>query len=145
MKKKCTLCLEEKKLSEFNAKNVLKGTLQSRCKLCFRRYTKANYQANRERYIQKAEKSNATLKETWRLFVDGYKNAPCVDCNVKYPPYVMDFDHTDPSQKSFEISRAVQSLKSRDLILIEMMKCELVCSNCHRIRTHNRTLERNYG
>ena len=45
----------------------------------------------------------------------------------------MDFDHRDPSKKSFTISRAM--LKSRQALLTEVAKCDVVCANCHRLRT----------
>ena len=31
-------------------------------------------------------------------------STPCYDCGVKYPHYVMDFDHRDSSKKRFAIS-----------------------------------------
>lgn len=61
-----------------------------------------------------------------------------MDCGVKYPPYVMDFDHRDPSEKLLNVSKVgrygIQSL------LDEIEKCDVVCSNCHRERTHQRNL-----
>ena len=40
------------------------------------------------------------------------------------------------NDKSFEIS--TNSGKSLEDIKKEIEKCEIVCSNCHRIRTHKR-------
>ena len=60
---------------------------------------------------------------------------PCTDCGVPYPYYVMDWDHI--KDKKFNVSR-MGSLGSEKLILEEIAKCELVCSNCHRERTHKR-------
>lgn len=59
-----------------------------------------------------------------------------MDCQESHPPYVMDFDHLDPTQKEFDLSNgAGYSLKR---ILAEIAKCEVVCSNCHRKRTYSR-------
>ncbi len=60
--------------------------------------------------------------------------APCMDCKGSFPPVCMDFDHRDPSTKSFALSRA----RGFDLeaVKLELAKCDLICSNCHRIRTH---------
>lgn len=65
------------------------------------------------------------------------KDVPCADCGLKYPPYVMDFDHVR-GVKSFNIS-AKGRVCSMEKLMEEVSKCEIVCSNCHRIRTAKRT------
>lgn len=65
--------------------------------------------------------------------MDELKSMPCTDCGVKYPPYVMHFDHRDPSTKLFNIGHIVT--RSMTLILAEIEKCDLVCANCHAERT----------
>lgn len=57
-----------------------------------------------------------------------------MDCGVVYPPYVLDFDHRDPSTKKFNIAMHVRQV-SRQRLLAEIEKCDIVCANCHRIRT----------
>lgn len=61
----------------------------------------------------------------------------CMDCGYTGPPFVFDFDHRDPKEKTFGIaSRGSGGIgKLRE----EANKCDLVCSNCHRIRTHKQT------
>jgi hypothetical protein len=77
-----------------------------------------------------------------RKFLDTLKIKPCFDCNKSYPPYVMDFDHRPGEVKSFEINKFanVSSMKIENLNLLykEIDKCDLVCANCHRERTHKR-------
>ena len=63
---------------------------------------------------------------------------PCVDCGINYPYYVMDFDHVR-GQKHANVMELVSTL-SKKKIDEEIAKCEIVCSNCHRIRTHMRKL-----
>lgn len=60
-----------------------------------------------------------------------------MDCGKSYPWYVMDFDHRDPSKKVDGIARMVLNC-SRDKLIKELKKCDLVCANCHRVRTHDR-------
>ena len=61
----------------------------------------------------------------------------CLDCKNKYPCYVLDFDHRDVFNKKFGICTS-NGIKSNLKVLIqEVRKCDVVCSNCHRIRTHN--------
>jgi len=64
------------------------------------------------------------------------KNVPCMDCEQTFPPYVMDFDHAR-GDKVFEIGSRLTS-RSWDAILVEAIKCDVVCANCHRIRTAER-------
>lgn len=67
--------------------------------------------------------------------VDTLKANPCVDCGGRFPPECMDFDHAPDSVKLFDISKATCTVVK---LLAEIKKCELVCANCHRIRTKNR-------
>lgn len=61
---------------------------------------------------------------------------PCKDCKKYYPAVCMDFDHVK-GKKLFTISTHYANVSIRDL-KNEIKKCELVCSNCHRIRTHKK-------
>ena len=60
----------------------------------------------------------------------------CSDCNGKYPFYVLDFDHTH-GNKVANIGQMLDYFSIED-IMKEVAKCEVVCSNCHRIRTYLR-------
>lgn len=67
------------------------------------------------------------------------EETPCPDCHQFFPYYVMDFDHVR-GKKKFNISAATRYVwpAKVPVIMREIEKCELVCSNCHRIRTHRR-------
>lgn len=69
-------------------------------------------------------------------FIRKLKSAPCTDCKVSYPYYVMDFDHVR-GIKSFNICGAHFNRTTKE-VQAELLKCDLVCSNCHRERTHGR-------
>lgn len=60
-----------------------------------------------------------------------------MDCGVSYPYYVMDFDHRDPTTKESIVNRLV-GCGSWKRLRAEVDKCDVVCSNCHRERTHSR-------
>lgn len=72
-----------------------------------------------------------------RKVVREAKNKPCTDCGCVFPWYVMDFDHVR-GEKRFGIAQMLQH-QGIETILLEIAKCDVVCSNCHRIRTFNRT------
>lgn len=72
----------------------------------------------------------------FRKWLNQIKEAPCMDCGEIRPPEAMDFDHRDPTTKISHITNMWSW--SRDKVVSEIAKCELVCCNCHRIRTHSR-------
>lgn len=59
------------------------------------------------------------------------KSKKCTDCGLEYPWYCMDFDHV--GEKKECISKI-----NKSMVLEEIKKCELVCSNCHRKRTYSK-------
>ena len=71
-----------------------------------------------------------------REFLLALRDQPCVDCGGRFPPFVMQFDHRDPSTKKFLVCQTWLSSKAR--ILEEAAKCDIVCPNCHRDRTFRR-------
>ncbi len=70
--------------------------------------------------------------------VDQIKNVPCADCGGRFASCAMDFDHIKGS-KSYTISQMVQRGYNMEIILKEVAKCEIVCANCHRVRTYIRS------
>lgn len=85
--------------------------LASCCKSCHSRNI-------RNKYYEKVEKINK------------YKsNKGCKRCGEKRH-WLLDFHHSDPSQKEFCISDAIRN--KYETILPEIEKCDVLCSNCHR-------------
>lgn len=74
--------------------------------------------------------------EKKREIIETAKDRPCMDCGIKYPYYVMDFDHVR-GEKLYNIA-AQLGMMSYPKIKAEIEKCEVVCANCHRKRTHER-------
>jgi hypothetical protein len=64
-------------------------------------------------------------------------NAGCADCGYNKHPHALDFDHLD--NKKFSIATSLS--RKVETILEEIEKCEVVCANCHRIRTATRRLK----
>lgn len=134
MRKTCSLCKEEKELSSFNKRSSSKDKHQARCRVCENAVSKNHYLSNKDYYGLKRDKNrnkyrdvNRNLKET----------APCSDCGKYYPYFVMDWDHREGEDKISEVSRLLQQ-GTINKMLLEVKKCDLVCSNCHRMRTFNR-------
>jgi hypothetical protein len=73
------------------------------------------------------------------LWLHDQKEAePCVDCLNYYPWWVMEYDHLPGFIKLFNISRYKNFTNDLNVVKAEVAKCELVCSNCHKHRTHLR-------
>lgn len=135
----CTKCLEEKEISQFNIKNRNTGRLEARCKTCFNEYTKAHYVKNKEYYLAKARYHEQDHLKITREFLKQKKDVPCKDCAIRYPSFVMDFDHVT-GKKVLDVSKMTSYTMER--IVAEIEKCEVVCSNCHRFRTNARKEKR---
>lgn len=86
--------------------------------------------------IARAKRHKQATRTSLRAWLDEQKSQPCLDCGVQYPPYVMQFDHVR-GEKKFNIGDAVNRPLSRARIAEEIEKCEIVCANCHMIRTHD--------
>lgn len=69
------------------------------------------------------------------------KQAPCMDCGQCFIPWAMEFDHRPGEKKLFAISE--KSGQSITKLQAEIAKCDLVCANCHRVRSWNRHKTRN--
>jgi hypothetical protein len=93
---------------------------------------------NPEDYRAAKERHRETGRRKAREYVYAIKaETPCADCGQRFDPVCMDFDHVTGEKES-----AVSILMARGAALStlqrEIAKCEVVCSNCHRIRTRER-------
>lgn len=127
VEKKCATCGITKLAQEFNKHRGKSDGLQSYCRDCQR--AKAQ-----KRYSEK-------FSVTGNLVNQIKEELGCVDCKINYPSYVLDFDHVSGVKRA-NISVMVKRLIDFKEILAEIEKCEVVCANCHRIRTHRRRIER---
>lgn len=130
----CNSCSMDKDISEFNKKSSARDGLQSKCRDCSKAHYKNYYDTCDKERVRLVAK-NAIDRATLRSRVQSLKSQPCMDCGRSYPYYVMDFDHQ--YDKSFQIANAVSLNYPIAKIVAEIEKCEVVCSNCHRIRTHS--------
>jgi hypothetical protein len=101
----------------------------------------------RERYARLRESERARMKvnsdnarKRNREYVWELKSNPCTDCGQIYHPTAMQFDHTD-TDKEFNVSDMVKNGFSLTRIQEEINKCELVCANCHAVRTYERRVK----
>lgn len=95
--------------------------------------SKRHYLANKERYLLR----NKNYRKVIQNFIRNLKETtPCTDCGVYYPYYVMDFDHLEDKKWGVNFLMSTGRIGA---LKLEIKKCEIVCANCHRKRTHIRS------
>jgi len=124
--KNCSRCTKTKTESEFN-----KG--QSWCRICVKVYDKERYESDKG----KRASQNKSRRKDLREWSNKIKSGPCTDCDNTYPPIVMHWDHIE-NDKEFNVGNMVARGFGIEKISKEISKCELVCANCHAIRTSSR-------
>ncbi len=74
----------------------------------------------------------------YREWIQDYKvTHGCVDCGYNAHPHALEFDHIpERGKKKFLISHGAG--RKIEKVLAEIAKCDLVCANCHRVRTAQR-------
>lgn len=131
----CSSCKLTKEITEFNSNKTKLDGIQTRCKECNKQYLRQHYLNNKDYYRAKAKKSEEFISHV----ISSIKaNTPCEDCKSYYDPICMDFDHLEQNEKLYNVSKGICFGYSLFRILKEIDKCEIVCANCHRLRTKNR-------
>lgn len=73
----------------------------------------------------------------------------CNDCGGKFPHFVLQLDHRNPSTKTrnggVDGRQCVWRDLSKPALKEELGKCDVVCANCHAIRTYDRNQQRMQG
>lgn len=115
------------------------------CRECLNAETRARRRRNIDKFKVYEKNARVKNKVTWMTrqheredIVRAAKDKSCADCGVWYPYYVMDFDHVRGTKVDI-----VGHVKGGSIqrLMLEISKCEVVCANCHRIRTENRRRE----
>ena len=117
--KTCTSCKEEKPESAYYKRGKRNG-LQPDCKVC-------------------AAKRAREYRQRMRDYVGEYKmNKGCEVCDFEAEhPCQLDLDHLDPSTKTYKGShKSYDAGWSKARIDAEIAKCQVVCKNCHSLRTY---------
>lgn len=57
----------------------------------------------------------------------------CMDCGYREHAEALDFDHRPGEVKRFSIGG--NCVRTWKILWAEIQKCDVVCANCHRVRT----------
>jgi hypothetical protein len=132
----CTKCQIEKPEEEFYWKDKTKGVRHKACKSCssMSRNSKAHYEKYREEYKARTKaRTEQLIKENREQLIHYLTDKCCVDCGEKRS-IVLQFDHRDPTEKRLDIANMIWRFKWNKVVQ-EIEKCDVVCANCHTIRT----------
>lgn len=85
----------------------------------------------------KHRKALAKVLDDLHLYKEKYG---CADCRNKFPHYVLEFDHKPEFKKLDGVYRVLRNYGEK-AAWDEVAKCDVVCANCHKIRTYQREQE----
>lgn len=115
----------------------------------FRRYNLSKVRPNGEyfeqwyrpdTYARHNARSNAYMKERHAGLVLEMRQYQlekgCVDCGYKDHHAALEFDHRPGTEKLFNVS--ARTAGNPEKTWAEIAKCDVVCANCHQIRTWDR-------
>ncbi len=128
----CARCAEWKTIAEFHNSRTGQFTY---CRECRRSYDRQYYAERGKSARDARNRERANKARAWMASLK--VGNPCRDCNETFPAWVMHWDHLPEFDKRDEISAMVTS-RTRAAVLDELKKCELVCANCHVMRTVRR-------
>ena len=129
--KRCGSCGEMKPLDQFHRRG--RGH-QTWCKDCRRTYDSRYHRTTRARRLEQKKRLHQEFRNWYLELKDGQ---PCADCGGQFHHSAMTWDHLPGEEKLDNVS-SLLTRHSRKRILTEISKCELVCANCHAIRTFER-------
>jgi len=134
----CSKCKQEKELIDFIKRSKSKDGYSSYCKQCEYEWSKKSY------YRTSGKRNKHIIERRRRLAEERNKlisslNLKCKICGFDHPA-VLDFHHIDPKEKFKTVSDLKWSGCSNETFLNEIKKCDILCSNCHRIEHWNKKL-----
>lgn len=126
--KTCTLCKEEKSLDLFSWKNKARNIKASECKECHKIMRREYYLNNTEKEKQRTSNGKIKRKDWFKGMKLTFKCSNCPEDHIS----CLDFHHTNPNEKEFNIAHAISIGLGKKKILDEISKCIILCANCHR-------------
>jgi hypothetical protein len=127
----CTKCGGKKDTEQFQLVNKTTGRRRADCLECHNAVKREHYRNNPERYRQSVKDKRIKNREYVKSILLKTK---CMDCSND-DWRVLEFDHVRGT-KVTNVSTMIDQMYSLKKIQDEIEKCDIVCRNCHVIRTH---------
>lgn len=134
--KLCRLCQTKKSLSDFHKKTKSPDGHASECKLCKKEISAKRYK-NDDAWRERITNLNLERRNRNRTYVyELLQKSSCLDCgDLRWK--VLEFDHIR-GKKFKGICQLIIGAYPISTIEEEIKKCEIVCANCHKLRTMER-------
>lgn len=130
---RCGRCGLAKDVNEFHKRGASRQTW---CKSCRRDYDAQYWRMTRDERLRR-RKERVADRVTW--YRELKSAMACTDCSGVFHHAAMHWDHLPGTTKTCEVSELFRRGFRCRTILDEIAKCELVCANCHAVRTFNRS------
>jgi hypothetical protein len=131
----CTGCERDLTVCSFSVKRRSPFRRHSRCRECQSRASRRHYEKNRSAVIARSRVSSAQAVARNRSWLASYlADKTCSDCGL-HAPDIYEFDHRR-GVKDRTVSQMIHQGLSLQTIQSEIAKCDILCPNCHRLRTH---------
>ena len=132
--KLCSNCKEWKTANDFHKNKCARDGLNGHCKQCHNDKARIRWKEN-PKYRDSVRAAKQRMKDRLRDIVAKYlKSHPCLCCGEENW-LVLEFDHKDPEDKAREIARFINDGCRVDRLSLEISKCDVLCANCHRLKT----------
>lgn len=118
--KTCGKCGIRKNYSAFTRRGKGRpGEYQNECKQC------------RSEQQRLSKRKTSALVKRWKLMKG------CAHCDFKAKHSCqLDIDHIKPKRSKGNDRQAVNTSWSRSRLKEELSKCQVLCANCHRLKTY---------
>jgi hypothetical protein len=132
----CNGCDRELTICSFSLKTrTPRLRRQTRCRECMAVASRRSYERNRDQVIARSKAARSGVDERNRLFIrELLADKLCADCSISAPD-IFEFDHRHGDKRD-SVGRMISQGLSLSTIEAEIAKCDILCPNCHRIRTH---------
>lgn len=130
--KRCPKCKKLKSRNKFFKDKLAKDGLSSYCKICKIILIEKWQKENKEKFYSYLKKSSDKKRE---FYIEYKKTLKCQNCGENHPACLV-FHHRNPAEKEFNIAMKAPN-KSKEQLMNEIAKCDVLCANCHRKLHYN--------
>ena len=122
----CTWCKQQRPITEFDKGQHDPSRLRPHCKSCKREQARASYKRNPTPYLRRAKEEQRVVRQKLRDRIRRIKEMyGCRACGER-DACCLDFHHLTGKDRHITGCSTVTRLER------ELVKCVLLCANCHR-------------
>ena len=136
--KTCATCARVLPVESFAKRRDRPSKFASNCRPCTAEYQAEWHKERNADSLERMANRRDRIRAANYEYISSYKTQRgCFDCQRRYAAHVLDFDHVEGEKVANVASMYSLPL---DSIKREIQKCQVVCANCHRYRTHARLI-----